>query len=58
MPMPVPGNLIDIPIEEIEGNSIVARFRVLQHEPERDIYLMQVIDVYKEHKKDEARKES
>lgn len=56
--MPEQGNLIDIPIDEVEGVTIVARFRVIKRDEKRDLYLMQVIDVRKERPEDENSKES
>jgi hypothetical protein len=56
--MPEQGNLIDIPIDEVEGIKIIARFRVIKRDEKRDLYLMQVIDVRQERLEDENSKES
>lgn len=59
MPMPEQGNLIDVPIETLfNGVKVIARFRVLRHEPQRDLYIMQVVEVYQERPEDENSKES
>jgi len=58
MSMPEQGNLIDIPIDEVEGIKIIARFRVIKRDEKRDLYLMQVIDVRQERLEDENSKES
>lgn len=52
MSKPVPGNLIDIPIDEIEISGekikVIMRLRVLKYDADRDMYLMQGVDVYQE----------
>lgn len=58
MSMPEQGNLIDIPIDEVEGIKIIARFRVIKRDEQRDLYLMQVIDVRQERPEDENSKKS
>lgn len=60
MPMPGQGDLFDVVIDKIPdiNKLVVARFRVLKRYEDRDIYVIQCIDVRQEGKKNEARKES
>lgn len=60
MAMPNQGDLFDIVIDKIPDikKIVVARFRVLRRDEERDTFIIQCIDVRQEAMKNETRKES
>lgn len=58
--MPNQGDLFDIVIDKVPDTkkTIVARFRVVKRDTDRDMFLIQCIDVRQEDDKSETRKES